>query len=252
MPCQSGISDQVPAGAGHGAEPPARSRRVRSHPAERAVRGGAAREASWTFHLGCGALCLDFANTTSWRGSGAPVDHIPTYGELIRFAQQSRLLSDEDAERLRRESARRPAAAARALRRAVTLREALYRIFARLASGHPPLAADLATLNASLPGALTRLRVVPGDEGFMWTWEGEPQALDRLLWPVARDAALFLTSRNLARLRTCGNPRCRWVLHDGTRSGTRRWCSMAVCGNRAKQFRHRRRAVGARAAPARR
>jgi predicted RNA-binding Zn ribbon-like protein len=243
---------QGPSGGGHRAGPPARSRGVPPHPAAGAVGSGAARAGSWTFHLGCGALCLDFANTTSWRGSGAPVDHLPTYGELIRFAQQSKLLSEEDAARLRRESARRPEAAARALRKAVTLREALYRIFARLASGHSPLATDLAILNASLPGALTRLRVAPGDDGFAWTWEGERAALDRLLWPVARDAAVFLTSMNLARLRTCGNPRCRWVFHDGTRSGTRRWCSMAVCGNRAKQLRHRRRAAHARAAPARR
>jgi predicted RNA-binding Zn ribbon-like protein len=54
---------------------------------------------------------------------------------------------------------------------------------------------------------------------------GDPQALDQLLWPVARDAAVFLTSANLSRLRACGNLRCRWVFRDGTR----RWCSMAVC-----------------------
>jgi predicted RNA-binding Zn ribbon-like protein len=252
MPSQGGTRGHGPAGGDHRAEPPARSRRVPSHPATGAVGGGAARTASWTFHLGCGALCLNFANTTSWRGSGAPVDHLPTYGELIRFAQQSRLLSEEEAGRLRRASARRPRAAARVLRTAVTLREALYRIFAGLASGRSPFAADLAILNASLPVALTRLRVEPGDDGFAWTWEGEREALDRLLWPVARDAAVFLTSMNLARLRTCGNPRCRWVFHDGTRSGTRRWCSMAVCGNRAKQFRYRRRAARTRAAPTRR
>ena len=201
------------------------------------------REAPWTFHLGHGALCLDFANTVSWRGSGAPVDHLPTYGELVRFAQQSKLLSEDAARRLRREAARRPAAAARALRRAVVLREALYRIFAGLGAGRSPLAADLETINAWLPGALAHLRIAAGGEGFAWAWEGDPQALERLLWPVARDAAVFLTSANLSRLRSCGNPRCRWVFHDGTRSGTRRWCTMAVCGNRAKlrRFRDQRR-----------
>jgi predicted RNA-binding Zn ribbon-like protein len=52
---------------------------------------------------------------------------------------------------------------------------------------------------------------------------------------------------NLSRLRTCANPRCRRVFHDGAR----RWCSMAFCGNRAKvgRFRQRRRAVRARLAP---
>jgi predicted RNA-binding Zn ribbon-like protein len=192
----------------------------------------------WSFHLGYGALCLDFANTVSWRGSGTPVDHLPTYGDLVRFAEQSKVLSEADGRRLRREAARRPEAATRALRQALALREALYRTFAGLAGGRSPRPADLETLNASLPSALARLRIASGDDGFGWEWEGDPQALDRLIWPVARDAAVFLTSADLSRLRTCANPRCRWVFHDGTRSATRRWCSMAVCGNRAKVRRY--------------
>jgi len=195
-------------------------------------------DALWSFHLGYGALCLDFANTVSWRGSGAPVDHLPTYVELIRFGEQSKLLSEDDGWRLRREAARRPEAAKRALRIAIVLREALYRTFAGLASGRGAVASDLDTLNASLPVALARLRVAPGDEGFAWKWEGDPRALERLIWPVARDAAVFLTSADLSRLRTCGNPRCRWIFQDGTRNGARRWCSMAVCGNRAKVRRY--------------
>ena len=193
----------------------------------------------WTFHLGYGALCLDFANTVSWRGSDEPADRLPDYGELLRFGTQSGLLSEPDARRLRREAARRPEAAARALRDAVGLREGLYRIFAGLASGRAPRPDDLATLNAHLPRALASLQVATAGDRLGWTWSGDPLALDRLLWPVARDAAVFLTSGNLTRLRTCANPRCRWVFLDGTRSGTRRWCTMAVCGNRAKVRRHR-------------
>jgi predicted RNA-binding Zn ribbon-like protein len=232
---QSGINGQVPTDRGHRATLAG----PRGGSTAQAVRDRRAREAPWTFHIGYGALCLDFANTVSWRGSDAPVDHLPTYGELIRFAQQSRLLSEATARQLSREAARHPDAAARALRKAVDLREALYRTFVGLAAGRPPLAADLETLNVSLPSALVHLRIAAGDDGFGWAWEGDPQALDQPLWPVARDAAVFLTSVDLSRLRTCGNARCRWVFHDGTRSGTRRWCSMAVCGNRAKLRRYR-------------
>lgn len=41
-------------------------------------------------------------------------------------------------------------------------------------------------------------------------------------------------------LKRCGNPLCRWVFVDGSRNGSRRWCDMAACGNRAKVARHRR------------
>jgi len=199
------------------------------------------RDAPWIFHLGYGALCLDFANTVSWRGSGSPIDRLPVYDELIRFGEQSKLLTEDDARRIRREAARHPEAAGRALKKAVTLREALYRIFTGLAGGRSPGAADLGILNASLPDALTRLRLAREARGVSWAWEGDPEALDRLLWPVARDAAVFLTSTDVSRLRSCANPHCRWVFYDGTRSGTRRWCTMAVCGNRAKIRRYRQR-----------
>src|SRR5437773_1782651 len=164
-------------------------------------------EAAWTFHIGSGALCLDFANTVSWRGSETPADHLSSYGELIRFAQQSKVVSEAKARRLRFEAAGRPAMATRALRRAGGLREALYRVFSGLAAGRVPLGTDLEALNATLPAALAHLRVAPNGQRFTWAWEENPAELDRLLWLVARDAAVFLISGEHSRLRTCKNPR---------------------------------------------
>ena len=201
----------------------------------------APKDAPWRFHLGAGALCLDFANTVSWRGSGAPVDHLPAYEELVRFALQSKLIAAAEAGRLQRRAMRRPEGATQALHRAVKLREALYRIFAGLAGARRPSRADVATLNASLPAALASIHVIPESDGFTWAWAGDLGALERLVWPVARDAAVFLTSADLSRLRTCGNPRCRWLFVDATRNRSRRWCTMAVCGNRAKVLRYRQR-----------
>lgn len=205
------------------------------------MRDAVEREVRWTFHVGYGSLCLDFANTVSWRGSGAPVDHLPSYGELIRFARQVGLVSKAEAGRLRRDAARRPEAATRVLREALELREALYRTFAGLVAGRPLLPSDVAIVNARLPGALAHLQITPADDRFVWGWAGDPQALDRLLWPLARDAAVFLTSADLSRLRTCANPNCRWIFLDTTRNGMRRWCTMAVCGNRSKVQRYRER-----------
>jgi predicted RNA-binding Zn ribbon-like protein len=42
----------------------------------------------------------------------------------------------------------------------------------------------------------------------------------------------------LARVRHCANERCLWLFLDDSKSGTRRWCSMSACGNRAKAHRH--------------
>jgi predicted RNA-binding Zn ribbon-like protein len=203
------------------------------------------RNVAWTFHIGYGALCLDFANTVSWRGSAEPADRLPTYGELVRFFGQSGLLSEAAARRLQREAGRRPDRAARTLRRAVELREALYRTFSGLAAGHLPRSSDLASLNKLLPTALAHLRVSRDGGRFGWRWDGDARLLNHLLSPVVRDAAVFLTSADFSRLRICGNPQCGWVFLDTSKNGTRRWCSMAVCGNRDKlrRFRRRRRST---------
>jgi predicted RNA-binding Zn ribbon-like protein len=60
-------------------------------------------------------------------------------------------------------------------------------------------------------------------------------ALARLAEPIVESVAAGGTGR----LRICANDGCRWVFADTSRTGRRRWCSMASCGNRAKAARHR-------------
>jgi predicted RNA-binding Zn ribbon-like protein len=59
-----------------------------------------------------------------------------------------------------------------------------------------------------------------------------------LLAPVLWSAGDLLTGGRLSRVRQCANPACLWLFVDDSKAGTRRWCSMASCGNRAKANRH--------------
>lgn len=196
------------------------------------------------FHLSGGRLCLDFANTVSWRSSARPAERLRSYIDLVSWSRQAGLVTAGEARRLGRGAARRSAEAARVLKRAVEGREAIYRIFSRIADGLPPAPADIARLNAQVSGALRRLGVVLKGGGFSWEWKGDPDSLDRMLWPVARSAADLLTSGGLGRLRKCGADNCGWIFLDTTRNRSRRWCDMRVCGNRAKARRHYRRTKG--------
>lgn len=65
------------------------------------------------------------------------------------------------------------------------------------------------------------------------------QSPDALLLPVADAIAQLVTTADFRNVKQCEGSAC--VLHflDTTRDGRRRWCSMAVCGNRAKQAAHR-------------
>jgi predicted RNA-binding Zn ribbon-like protein len=204
----------------------------------------------WKFHLG-GRLCLDLANTVSWRSSARPIERLADYGDFLAWSRQTNVLTDREARALARAAARHPGRAAAALRRARAVREAIYLVFSALSRRQPPRAADLAILDGEFRAALRQLRLVR--EGAQFTVTSIPggRALTRPLVAVARSVVDVLTTEDLRRLRTCPSARCGWLFLDTTRSGTRRWCDMKVCGNREKARRHyrrrrRRRAEGTR------
>lgn len=56
-------------------------------------------------------------------------------------------------------------------------------------------------------------------------------------WRAAEDYLRLLAERP-ERIRPCSNPECVLHFYDVSKNGTRRWCSMAGCGNRVKSQRH--------------
>lgn len=66
----------------------------------------------------------------------------------------------------------------------------------------------------------------------------EPQSM---LYPILKKAAELLTREDLSLIKQCEHDECVLWFEDKTKSHKRRWCSMAVCGNRHKvaQFRKR-------------
>lgn len=62
----------------------------------------------------------------------------------------------------------------------------------------------------------------------------EPLTGDGPVTRIAAAWALTVASGDWPRLKQCPDHECGWVFWDATRSRTRRWCTMRVCGNRAK------------------
>ena len=121
---------------------------------------------------------------------------------------------------------------------AIGLRETIYRMFDSLASGRSPAADDLTSFNAMLQAAPPRSQLRHEDGRFGWgIGPGEP-SLPILLAPVLWSAGDLIAGPRRARVRRCGNPQCLYLFLDDSKSGTRRWCSMSSCGNRAKAHRH--------------
>jgi predicted RNA-binding Zn ribbon-like protein len=57
--------------------------------------------------------------------------------------------------------------------------------------------------------------------------------------------AQLVCDEDFQKVKACEGHRCTLIFVDRTRGRARRWCSMSVCGNRAKQAAHRARALHA-------
>jgi len=62
---------------------------------------------------------------------------------------------------------------------------------------------------------------------------------ESLLQPIGEVLAALLTEEDFLYVKGCEGPTCTLLFADHTRGHTRRWCSMEICGNRAKQAAHR-------------
>jgi len=58
---------------------------------------------------------------------------------------------------------------------------------------------------------------------------------------LAAAAAKVAIEQRLDRVKICPADDCRWAFYDTSRNHSRQWCSMEVCGNRAKARAHRQR-----------
>lgn len=117
------------------------------------------------------------------------------------------------------------------VRRAAELREALREVLLGNHGGYDVDPAATATLEDAARRARLELRF--GADG---TARPEPSragvdgALGRLLAIVAAAQA----DGTWQRLKSCPADDCRWAFYDRSRNRSAVWCSMAICGNRAK------------------
>jgi predicted RNA-binding Zn ribbon-like protein len=126
----------------------------------------------------------------------------------------------------------------RGLRRLRTVREALRELAG--AGGTQPLGA-LDTLNKAARGAGVELRFGAHGPYFLASAPGEVGGAIGLLLAITVRSMLDGT---WSRLKVCPGDDCGWAFYDHSRNQTGRWCSMAVCGGRAKARAHYRRTRG--------
>ena len=118
------------------------------------------------------------------------------------------------------------------LRRVRELREALRDSLAANHSGTPVPPAAVAAINAAADRAGLALALTPASG---WVVRPRSGGVDGALGEILALVAQAAGEGNWRRLKVCVNDTCRWAFYDHSRAHTGKWCSMQVCGNRAKQ-----------------
>jgi len=178
-------------------------------------------------------LCLDFANSRYWRGTDQPTETLETFNDVFTWLAAANALDSRTVEALKQNW--QPSDADHA--ETIQLREALYRIFTAVAAHAEPASADIEIFNRKLTAAPARTQLVKHDGAYLWRANLKPQLPD-LLAPILWTAGDMLAEPRRDRVRLCANEKCVWLFLDDSKSGTRRWCDMKACGNRAKAHRH--------------
>jgi predicted RNA-binding Zn ribbon-like protein len=178
-----------------------------------------------------GRLAVDFANAPSY--PAAP-DQELSWEEFVTFLEASHIVSTERSEELLTLSQTDPRAAYAVLSRALRLRDALRAAFSALVRNEPVRREWAEPINGVLRITEGHDELVQDDGRWRLEFVAREGGLDWLLAAIARSAAEILAEGSKARIRRCANPECELLFCDQSRTGRRRWCSMAICGNRQK------------------
>ena len=176
---------------------------------------------------------LDFLNTCGGAGKERDVERMMDWQTALKWSHRHGLLTSTEKRALDEERWH-PVVAVQALR---DFRETVHAVLSAIANGRPVPSAAHRQLRAYIVEAIEHadLRTVDGAP-VEWHVALQQSGSGLLRDRLALAAYQLLSQANLASVRECNA--CSWHFLDLSRSKSRRWCSMATCGNRAKAQRH--------------
>jgi len=190
-----------------------------------------------------GRLSVDFVNA-------APPNPELSWEQLVDFLESTSIVSAERGTQLLSLPQADPQAAEALLLKARRLGAALRKVFAAMLRKQRIAREWIDPVNEILRVTEGHDELVGQDSVWKIEFVAREGGLDWLLAAVARSGAEIIAEGPRARLRLCANPQCGLFFYDDSRTRRRRWCSMAVCGNRSKVAAFARKHASARSATA--
>jgi predicted RNA-binding Zn ribbon-like protein len=175
-------------------------------------------------------LALDFLNTRPVE-NGVPMELLSDFSALLRWFRAAELIGARDVANLQ-EKWRKSARAPRTVQALRELRERLRKEILAWEQGGTVHHATVAELNRLMIDHPMFTKLKPRESGLSTELWSEPRQPEDLFAPLAQSAAILFANVDRNRVRKCAQ--CVLHFHDTSKKGTRRWCSMQLCGNRLK------------------
>ena len=183
---------------------------------------------------------LDFLNSIA-TPVDTPVDWIGDGAGLVAWLRQAQIVPAQMLDRIEQNTTLKVLDSVAAQAR--ELREWLRRFVVKH-KGRPLSvrnAQELEPLNALLRQDQSYFQAVVGNEGIRLHAQRRWPSPDSLLIPIAETIARLISDEDFTHIKACEGHLCTLIFADHTRAHGRRWCSMGICGNRAKVSAHRKR-----------
>ena len=183
---------------------------------------------------------LDFLNTKPVLADG-PTELLPNVRALERWLIASDMVTSPRGKAAVRGWRQSPEAAA-FLKQLIAFRERLREAAVRIENGSPPADAFLAEVNSLLLQYPRRTSLHKRDGKVIRETLFEPRKPTDLWAPIVDATADLLTETDSSRIRKCES--CVVHFFDTSKKGSRRWCSMNICGNKVKVAAYQKRKRG--------
>jgi len=183
---------------------------------------------------------LDFLNSIA-TPVDTPVDWIGDGAGLVAWLRQAQIVPARTLDEIEKSASVKSLDSVAA--RARELREWLRRFVVKH-KGRPLAihnAEELEPLNALLRQDQSYYQLVVGERGIHLEAQHRWSSPDSLLVPIAETIARMISEEDFTHIKACEGHACTLIFADHTRARGRRWCSMGICGNRAKVSAHRKR-----------
>lgn len=201
---------------------------------------GDASESNTGMRIG-GSVALDFLNSTM-TPKDEPIESIGTFGDLLRWMLQSRLIDQQEAQKI--QAVMSPRDLARLASEAQELRERFRAILPRvLEKGFGGLLdSDIRYFNDIFRRSPIKMSLeLRAKNNLLLLPTREWVAVDEVLALLVQAFIELIRTEKPSDIKRCANPACTMWFVDRTKARRRQWCSQAICGNRAKvaAFRNR-------------